>query len=160
MIVRFTKYGAAAFWRMVCNPSNAQFMPEDWYRPENLIAEFEVAKLHKFADTRLCVSKKVVITGRDGQPKEAEEKEFTDGFFSLRDNLQRRAGWVIDHYRSKSKEGKGRLLPIHFAELEAGINNKGIPTDAANLQVDDPDDAEELQKARELLAAQQAVERG
>jgi len=146
VIVRFTKLGAAAFWQMVCNPSGAAFESADWYRPDSPTDEIEVAKLHKFADTKLCETTKVMVTDRAGQEKEVEEKEFAEGIFSLRGNLKARAEKIIEHYRGKSKKGKGRLLAIHFAELEAGINNAPIPTDADQLDLEDPEDAAELAK--------------
>lgn len=154
MIVRFTKLGATAFWQMVCNPTGAQFKPEDWYRPGSPTEEVEVAQLHKFADTQLCKTKKVSVQDpATGRAREVDEKEFNEGVFSLRKDLKLRAEKIIDHYRDKSKKGKGRLLAIHFAELEAGINNKDMPTDAANMNIEDPEDAEELKKARVALAA-------
>ncbi len=153
MIVRFTKLGSAAFWQMICNPSGAQFKTDDWYRPDSPTEEVEVAKLHKFADTQLCATKKVTVKDQStGHDREVEEKEFNEGVFSLRKDLKIRAEKIIDHYRDKSKKGKGRLLAIHFAELEAGINNKDMPTDAANMDVADPEDAAELKKARAALA--------
>lgn len=160
MIVRFTKLGAAAFWQMVCNPSGAQFRTEDWHRPDSPTEEVEVAKLHKFADTQLCTTKKVPVTDPStGQDREIEEKEFNEGVFSIRKDLKIRAEKIIDHYREKSKKGKGRLLAIHFAELEAGINNKDMPTDTANMDIEDPDDAEELKKARAMLESKAEQEK-
>lgn len=146
MIVRFTKLGSAAFWQMVCNPSGAAFESADWYRPDSPTDEIEVAKLHKFADTKLCETKMVTITDNAGQDREVEEKEFVAGVFSLRANLKARAEKIIEHYRGKSKKGKGRLLAIHFAELEAGINNAPMPTDEDQLDLEDPEDAAELAK--------------
>jgi hypothetical protein len=133
---------------MVCNPSGAAFESSDWYRPDSPTDEIEVAKLHKFADTRLCVTKTVTVTGQDGQDRDVEEKEFKADRFSLRADLKARAEKIIEHYRSKSKKGKGRLLAIHFAELEAGINNKPMPTDEDQLDLEDPDDEVELRKLR------------
>ena len=146
VIVRFTKLGASAFWQMVCNPTNMGLKPEDWYRPDSPTEEVEVAKLHKFADTKLCETKKKMVTDAAGQDREIEEKDFIGGLFSLRKDLKARAEKIVDHYREKAKKGKGRLLPIHFAELEAGINNKPMPTDDENMDIEDPEDAAELAK--------------
>lgn len=146
MVVRFTKLAASAFWQMVCNPTGAGFKSEDWYRPDSPTEEIEVAKLHRFADTRLCTTRTVVVTDQSGQDREVEEKEFQAGVFSLRKDLKIRAEKIIDHYREKSKKGKGRLLAIHLAELEAGINNKSMPTDDEFMDIEDPDDFEELAK--------------
>lgn len=158
MIVRFTKLGATAFWQMVCNPSGAQFKSEDWYRPDSPTGEIEIAKLHKFADTKLCTTKKVTIHDQaTDQDREIEEKEFNEGVFSLRKDLKIRAEKIVDWYRDKSKKGKGRLLAIHFAELEAGINNKDMPTDDEHLDIEDPEDAEELKKLQEVREARNSV---
>ena len=148
MIVRFTELGAAAFWKMICNPSRAGLEPADWYRPESPTEEIEVAKLHKFADTQLCTTKKVNVTDQAGQEHTVDEKEFTGGLFSLRKDLRNRAEKIIDHYRTKSKKGKGRFLAISLAELEAGINNKDMPTDDDQLDLEDPDDVAELAALR------------
>ena len=146
MIVEFTKLSASAFWQMVCNPTGAGFKPEEWYRPDSPTEEIEVAKLHKFADTKLCKTTKKTVTDQAGQEREVEEKDFLPGVFSLRKDLKNRAEKIIDHYREKSKKGKGRFLAIHLAELEAGINHKPIPTADDQLDLEDPDDAEELAK--------------
>lgn len=148
MIVRFTNLSASAFWQMVCNPSGAAFEAADWYRPDSPTEEVEVAKLHKFADTQLCDTKKVTVTDRTGQERTVDEKDFKAGVFSLRKDLKLRAEKIIDHYRTKSKKGKGRFLAIHFAELEAGINNNPMPTDDDQMDIVDPDDAAELEKLR------------
>lgn len=155
MIVRFTKLGASAFWSMVCNPSGLQFKTEDWYRPESPTAEVEIARLSRFADTKLCVTKTATVMDQAGKEREVEEKEFSGGVFSMRKELKLRAEQIIDHYRAKSKKGKGKLLAIHLAELEAGIHNKPMPTDDENLDIEDPEDAEELKKLQKQLAAKE-----
>lgn len=136
MLVNFTVESAQAFWKMVCLPST-HWKVEDWYRCESTVAEIELCSLHKFADSKLCETKKKDINGQ-----EVEEKHFNGGTFSLREELVDRAKKVVEHFREIAKAGRGGLLPLHFAELEAGLRNKPMPGD----DVADPADAEALAK--------------
>jgi hypothetical protein len=132
MLVRFTVESATAFWKMCCNPGT-HWKVEDWYRCGDPTAEVEMAKLHRFSDSKLCTTEKKMVNGQ-----EVEEKTFRAGMHSLQPRLIERAREVVKHYRALALAGKGGLMPLHFAELEAGLRHLPMPGEDG---IEDPADA-------------------
>ncbi len=157
MIVQFTKSGAVALWQMVCQPG-AHLEQKHWYRAEDSTGEVEMARLHKFCDEVLPVKKgeEEIQDRATGKVREIPTREFDECIHSLRKDIIDRALELVKHFRKQGQEGRGKILPGVFAELEASLKAKDQPTAEP---LDDPADADELKKLRSAHKAKQDAEK-
>lgn len=157
MIVKFTKTGAATLWQMVCQPGT-QLKSEHWYRAEDSTGEVEMARLHKFCEETLPIAwgEEAVLDRATGKLRETPTRKFDECIHSMRQDIRDRSLEVVKHFRKQAKDGRGKILPGVFAELEASLKGAEQPT---TEPLDDPSDGEELQQLREVLKARQAAEK-
>jgi hypothetical protein len=142
---------------MVCQPG-AHLDQKHWYRAEDSTGEVEMSRLHKFCDEVLPIKRgEESLLDRDaGKTRTVPSREFNECIHSMRKDIVERAMEVVKHFRAQAKDGRGKILPGVFAELEASLKGREQPAEKESL--DDPDDSEELKRLREELAAKQKAE--